>query len=120
MQVSRIRALRGPNLWSRHTAIEAIVSCSPEDCGLSAQHPVERRHPSRDPAWRRACAAHRDPVAHHQRVVLRLQSQSQTGPELARMTVQAVVQRQPVTLHFDHPHQLVARLGRQGQCLIDQ
>ena len=28
MDVSRIRALRGPNLWSRHTAIEAIISCS--------------------------------------------------------------------------------------------
>ncbi|MBY0576018.1 MAG: cyanophycin synthetase [Gallionellaceae bacterium] len=28
MEVSRIRALRGPNLWSRHTAIEAIVNCS--------------------------------------------------------------------------------------------
>jgi cyanophycin synthetase len=28
MKVSRIRALRGPNLWSRHTAIEAIVSCA--------------------------------------------------------------------------------------------
>ena len=28
MDVSRIRALRGPNLWSRHTAIEAIVSCA--------------------------------------------------------------------------------------------
>ncbi|OWY30815.1 cyanophycin synthetase [Herbaspirillum robiniae] len=27
MDVSRIRALRGPNLWCRHTAIEAIVSC---------------------------------------------------------------------------------------------
>lgn len=27
MQVSRIRALRGPNLWSRHTSIEAIVTC---------------------------------------------------------------------------------------------
>ena len=27
MEVSRIRALRGPNLWSRHTAIEAIVTC---------------------------------------------------------------------------------------------
>lgn len=25
--VSRVRALRGPNLWSRNTAIEAIVSC---------------------------------------------------------------------------------------------
>jgi cyanophycin synthetase len=28
MEISRIRALRGPNLWSRHTSIEAIVSCS--------------------------------------------------------------------------------------------
>jgi len=27
MDVSRIRALRGPNLWSRHTAIQAIVNC---------------------------------------------------------------------------------------------
>jgi len=43
MQVSRIRALRGPNLWSRHTAIEAIVTCSPADSGLSAQHPVEQQ-----------------------------------------------------------------------------
>ncbi|CAG9174173.1 cyanophycin synthetase [Cupriavidus respiraculi] len=30
MEVSRIRALRGPNLWCRHTAIEAIVACSDE------------------------------------------------------------------------------------------
>ena len=28
MKVSRIRAMRGPNLWSRQTAIEAVVSCS--------------------------------------------------------------------------------------------
>ena len=27
MKVSRIRMLRGPNLWSRHTALEAIVDC---------------------------------------------------------------------------------------------
>ncbi|WP_119153025.1 cyanophycin synthetase [Caldimonas tepidiphila] len=27
MEISRIRALRGPNVWSRHTSIEAIVSC---------------------------------------------------------------------------------------------
>jgi cyanophycin synthetase len=31
MQISRIRALRGPNLWSRHTAIEALVECSGEE-----------------------------------------------------------------------------------------
>jgi cyanophycin synthetase len=27
MNISRIRALRGPNLWTRRTAIEAIVTC---------------------------------------------------------------------------------------------
>jgi cyanophycin synthetase len=31
MEVSRIRALRGPNLWSHHTSIEAIVSCTPQE-----------------------------------------------------------------------------------------
>ncbi|SFU57306.1 cyanophycin synthetase [Pseudoduganella namucuonensis] len=31
MEVIRIRALRGPNLWSHHTAVEAIVSCTPEE-----------------------------------------------------------------------------------------
>ena len=31
MEVTRIRALRGPNLWSRHTAIEAIVSCTGDE-----------------------------------------------------------------------------------------
>lgn len=34
MEVSRIRALRGPNLWSRHTAIEAIVSCTEAECAI--------------------------------------------------------------------------------------
>ena len=36
MEVSRIRALRGPNLWSRHTAIEAIVSCTEAECDIDA------------------------------------------------------------------------------------
>lgn len=36
MEVSRIRALRGPNLWSRHTSIEAIVSLTPEEYELDA------------------------------------------------------------------------------------
>ena len=34
MDVSRIRALRGPNLWSRHTAVEAIVSCAEHERSL--------------------------------------------------------------------------------------
>jgi len=42
MDVTRIRALRGPNLWSRHTAIEAIVRCTEAErdiAGLPAFEP---------------------------------------------------------------------------------
>ena len=35
MDVTRLRALRGPNLWSRHTAIEAVVSCTPDERSIA-------------------------------------------------------------------------------------
>jgi cyanophycin synthetase len=35
MEVTRIRALRGPNLWSHHTAIQSIVSCTPAECSVN-------------------------------------------------------------------------------------
>ncbi len=35
MEVSRIRALRGPNLWSHHTAIEAIIACSDAELDIA-------------------------------------------------------------------------------------
>ncbi len=41
MDVERIRALRGPNLWSRHTAIEAIVRCGGEEEDVEAVWAVE-------------------------------------------------------------------------------
>ncbi|GKS90006.1 MULTISPECIES: cyanophycin synthetase [unclassified Acidovorax] len=34
MDVSRTRALRGPNLWSRHTAIEAVVTCAESELAM--------------------------------------------------------------------------------------
>ncbi|PIT82622.1 cyanophycin synthetase [Limnohabitans sp. 15K] len=43
MEVSRIRALRGPNLWSRHTAMEAIVTCPETERSLAPNHPIEQR-----------------------------------------------------------------------------
>lgn len=49
MEVSRIRALRGPNLWSRHTAIEAIVSCADNDCCISEIPEFETRLRARFP-----------------------------------------------------------------------
>jgi cyanophycin synthetase len=43
MDVSRIRTLRGPNLWSRHTCIEAIVACGPQELDLEALPGFEKR-----------------------------------------------------------------------------
>ncbi|HEX7375325.1 MAG TPA: hypothetical protein VF277_10125, partial [Steroidobacteraceae bacterium] len=42
MEVTRIRALRGPNLWSRYTAVEAVVACSAAEQDLHATSAFER------------------------------------------------------------------------------
>ncbi len=49
MEVSRIRALRGPNLWSRQTAIEAIVSCSEMERDIARIDGFEARLRARFP-----------------------------------------------------------------------
>lgn len=43
MDISRIRALRGPNLWSRHTAVEAIVACAETERALTTLPGFEAR-----------------------------------------------------------------------------
>ncbi|GAA5180535.1 cyanophycin synthetase [Niveibacterium umoris] len=49
MEVSRIRALRGPNLWSRHTSIEAIVACTESECEIDTIPGFEARLRARFP-----------------------------------------------------------------------
>ncbi len=49
MQVNRVRALRGPNLWSRHTSIEAIVSCENLECDIANINNFEVRLRERFP-----------------------------------------------------------------------
>ncbi|MCU6433570.1 cyanophycin synthetase [Undibacterium sp. Jales W-56] len=49
MEVSRIRALRGPNLWSHHTAVEAIVSCSEAELSVGDMKGFEVRLRARFP-----------------------------------------------------------------------
>lgn len=49
MEVTRIRALRGPNLWSRHTAVEAIVKCTPAECEIGSIDNFEARLRERFP-----------------------------------------------------------------------
>ncbi|RCS59218.1 cyanophycin synthetase [Parvibium lacunae] len=49
MEVSRIRALRGPNLWGRHTAIAAVVQCAPEERNIANLPGFETRLRARFP-----------------------------------------------------------------------
>ncbi|QIL81689.1 cyanophycin synthetase [Diaphorobacter sp. HDW4A] len=49
MQVTRVRALRGPNLWTRSTAIEAIVHCDSNECVYSDIAGFENRLRARFP-----------------------------------------------------------------------
>jgi len=50
MEVIRTRALRGPNLWSHHTAVEAIISCPPEEQSIATLPGFEQRLHARFPA----------------------------------------------------------------------
>src|SRR5476649_1734549 len=43
MEVSRVRALRGPNLWSHDTAVEAIVSCTTQELDIAQLPGFEAR-----------------------------------------------------------------------------
>ncbi len=49
MEVSRLRALRGPNLWSRHTAIEAVVHCAESERDIDDMPAFENRLRERFP-----------------------------------------------------------------------
>ncbi|MBS0309129.1 MAG: cyanophycin synthetase, partial [Proteobacteria bacterium] len=49
MEVSRIRALRGPNLWTQQTAIEAVVACSPAKIAIGSNPGFEARLRERFP-----------------------------------------------------------------------
>ena len=50
MDITRTRALRGPNLWSRNTAIESIVHCLPQEQDIARLPSFEDRLRARFPA----------------------------------------------------------------------
>lgn len=51
MKVLKIRALRGPNLWSQHTSIEATVSCSDSENDINLIDGFETRLRERLPEF---------------------------------------------------------------------
>ena len=65
MEVSRVRALRGPNLWSHHTSVEAIVACQPHEEYVASRPGLEARLRDRFPA-----IAPFQPTGHNDQVAL--------------------------------------------------
>ena len=49
MEITRIRMLRGPNLWSRHTALEAIVFCDEAERSIDSIPEFENKIRERFP-----------------------------------------------------------------------
>jgi len=100
MQVSRIRALRGPNLWSRHTAIEAIIGCPESERVLASalEQQLRRTFPAVGPI---DCGRGQQVSMAHalEKVTLALQTQagcpvtfSRTTPTEEAGTYQVVVE----------------------------
>ncbi len=115
MDVTRIRALRGPNLWSRHTSIEAIVRCAPDELSIDRVSRFEVRLRARFPligAIRPIGSRDDIPIAQAlQFAALRLQAQagcpvtfSRTAPTLEPGLYQVV---------FEYTEEPVGRLALQ-------
>ena len=49
MEITRIRMLRGPNLWSRHTSLEAIVACDANERSIDLIPQLETKIRERFP-----------------------------------------------------------------------
>ena len=114
MHVSRIRALRGPNLWSRHTAIEAIVQCDAQELSIAAIPDFESRLRERFPDIGVLCPAGNEadiPMAHVLEVAALTLQESAGCPVTFSRTTQTVepgVEAAPEVLH-----EILVR-GREG------
>jgi cyanophycin synthetase len=103
MEVTRVRALRGPNLWSHHTAIQSVVSCTAEECAIEKMAGFESRLRARFPEIRPLQPTGHDdtiPLAHVLEIAaLDLQAQagcpvtfSRTTPTVEAQVFQVVVE----------------------------
>ena len=113
MDVSRIRALRGPNLWSHHTAIQAIVSCSPEECNIAALPGLEDRLRERFPEL-----SPLQPVGHveaismaHALELTALGLQAQAGCPVTFSCTKATVEPQVFQVVVEYSEEEVGRLA---------
>jgi len=119
MEISHIRALRGPNLWSRHTSIQALVHCDDDECAISRLPGFEARLRERFPlvgALRPIGDTGDIPIAQAlQYAALNLQVQSGCPVTFGRTT--ATVERGVFQVVFEYTEEAV---GRRALALAEQ
>ncbi len=113
MEVSRVRALRGPNLWSHHTSVEAIVACTPEEESIGALPGFETRLRSLFPQLGQLQPLGHDdtiPLAHVLEVVT-LDLQAQAGCPVTFSRTTATLERGIYQVVVEYSEEDVGRLA---------
>lgn len=113
MEVTRVRALRGPNLWSRHTSIEAVVYCSEEESNILNINGFESHLRALFPeVGLLQLAGHKDSIsmAHVlQLAALRLQAQS--GCPVTFSHTASTLEKGVLQVVFEYTEEQVGRLA---------
>ncbi|MGE4329765.1 cyanophycin synthetase [Diaphorobacter sp.] len=113
MQITRIRALRGPNLWSRNTAIEAVVHCEPHECDHANLSGFEDRLRARFPqigALQPQGAGQRLSLAHVLEAAA-LSLQAQAGCPVTFSRTQATLEPGTSQVVVEYTEEAVGRLA---------
>ena len=113
MEISRIRALRGPNLWSRHTAIEALVSCTAEESRISTIGGFEARLRARLPEIgpMRPIGQDDDISVAHALAFAALSLQAQAGCPVCFCLTSPTVEQGTYQVVFEYTEEDVGRLA---------
>ena len=113
MEVSRVRALRGPNLWSHHTSVEAIVACTPEEESIGSLPGFETRLRARFPQLGQLQPLGHDdtiPLAHVLEIVA-LDLQAQAGCPVTFSRTTATVETGIYQVVVEYSEEDVGRLA---------
>ncbi|MDR2506721.1 MAG: cyanophycin synthetase [Candidatus Accumulibacter sp.] len=111
MEISKTRALRGPNLWSRHTSIEAIVICNDDEMDISRLPGFEARLRERFPALA-PFSAYSSPVsAAHAVELSTLCLQSQAGCPVTFSRTSKTVEKGTYQIVIEYSEEDVGRMA---------
>ncbi|MGZ5202537.1 MAG: cyanophycin synthetase family protein, partial [Telluria sp.] len=113
MEVSRVRALRGPNLWSHHTSVEAIVKCTPDEESIAQLPGFETRLRTRFPQLSQlAPTGHDETVAMAQVLeIVALDLQAQAGCPVSFSRTTATIEPGVYQVVVEYTEEEVGRLA---------